>query len=983
MRAFVIRAFGQQAGVDFERVHTELIAPALHQAGVDGGGTTGEIVQAGNIREDMFLELYRADIVLADVSVHNANVFYELGIRHAARPRSTVLIYAKIDEIPFDLRTDRYLRYDPDSPGASLADLVQALRESLASEHVDSPVMRLLPGVTPGPHTSLLDLPRALAEDIEQAREDRQAGDLRLIADEVLGLRFEEGALRAVAQASEYVGDDAGAQRAWERIREVYPDDLQANRALANIYRRIPDLIRSDQALRRALDGRALTDADRAELYAGLGSNSKRRWVEQWRGASEQDRARVALLSQDREESFDFYRHGFGEDLNHLYSGLNALAMAKVTMELAARRPDDWRNRFGTDAEAERELERVTSEVVWLTSTVRGSIDSARSRSRRAGDVNFWIEVSAADLRFLTSSEPERVISAYQAAMSPRLSPGDRRSIREQVEIYQDLGILVENAAGVLKLFGKAPVEHRPKIHPLVFSGHMFDAPDRVHPRFPADQATTAREQIKDAIRKIAAAAAARKEKIIGMAGAADGGDLLFHEACDDLGIDTEVYLPVPELTYGAMTTSGQPGWAERYYGVLGKVKDKNEKGVHTLARTDALPAWLQGKRDYSIWQRNNQWILQHAWATTTVDRVTVLALWDGEADDVPGGVADMVAAAQAHEANVVMPGAGKAFGRPGPQPAQQSLAGHAEPAGPAVTEQDGQGEDRVLNAVWLGHRQWSKAASTAQKNLSRWRSWNLVLLVLGAVAAAFAAQSWLVPGAVAALAAVSAFLLAAAGFIQGTMLTADNTSRWTDARAASEALKAETHRYLIGVKPYAGPDRAERLRAQLDTIQGRAQRLLVDQQLADVEADDLPTVDTFELYIEKRAQEQATWHMEKARQRQGQARRLRFFQLAATAAGALLAAVAGALPGAHLVAWTAAATTIAAAFATHLAATQYQRLATSYAATVDQLQRLIVGVNPKTASADQRTQFVAEVERVLAAQNEGWVDLFSTVAKT
>jgi hypothetical protein len=201
MRAFVIRAFGQQAGVDFERVHTELIAPALQQAGVDGGGTTGEIVEAGNIREDMFLELYRADIVLADISVHNANVFYELGIRHAARPRSTVLIRARIDEIPFDLRTDRYLRYDPDSPGASLADLVQVLRETLASERVDSPVLRLLPGVTPGPQTSLLDLPRALAEDIEQARENRQAGDLRLIAEEVMGLRFEEAALRAVARA--------------------------------------------------------------------------------------------------------------------------------------------------------------------------------------------------------------------------------------------------------------------------------------------------------------------------------------------------------------------------------------------------------------------------------------------------------------------------------------------------------------------------------------------------------------------------------------------------------------------------------------------------------------------------------------------------------------------------------------------------------------------------------------------------------------
>ena len=78
-----------------------------------------------------------------------------------------------------------------------------------------------------------------------------------------------------------------------------------------------------------------------------------------------------------------------------------------------------------------------------------------------------------------------------------------------------------------------------------------------------------------------------------------------------------------------------------------------------------------------------------------------------------------------------------------------------------------------------------------------------------------------------------------------------------------------------------------------------------------------------------------------------------------------------------------AAATTIAAAFGTHLAARQHQRIAASYAATADQLERLIVGVDVKTASADRQAQFVADVERVLAAQNEGWVDLLSTATKT
>src|SRR5215467_13391234 len=110
MRAFVIRGFGQKAGVDFDRVDAELIKPALQQLGIDGG-TTSEIVEAGNIREDMFRELVEADIVVADVSVHNANVFYELGVRHAVKNRATVLIRARIDEVPFDLRTDRYLSY--------------------------------------------------------------------------------------------------------------------------------------------------------------------------------------------------------------------------------------------------------------------------------------------------------------------------------------------------------------------------------------------------------------------------------------------------------------------------------------------------------------------------------------------------------------------------------------------------------------------------------------------------------------------------------------------------------------------------------------------------------------------------------------------------------------------------------------------------------------------------------------------------------
>src|SRR5437867_11945634 len=117
MNVFIVRPFGTKNGIDFDRVEKELIRPAMGQAGLTGG-TTGEFIQQGNIRTDMFEQLLIADLVIADISIHNANVFYELGIRHAFRDKRTFLLKSKGDkskeneskesDVPFDLKTDRY-----------------------------------------------------------------------------------------------------------------------------------------------------------------------------------------------------------------------------------------------------------------------------------------------------------------------------------------------------------------------------------------------------------------------------------------------------------------------------------------------------------------------------------------------------------------------------------------------------------------------------------------------------------------------------------------------------------------------------------------------------------------------------------------------------------------------------------------------------------------------------------------------------------
>jgi len=136
-RAFIIRPFGTKAGVNFDVVEEKLIQPALAQIGL-AGSTTTEIIEQGNIRDDMFRLLVCADLVIADISIHNANVFYELGIRHALRPRHTFMIRsATTHKYPFDLQTDRYLLYDSANPagdnGAMVTELAAALPGGLSS----------------------------------------------------------------------------------------------------------------------------------------------------------------------------------------------------------------------------------------------------------------------------------------------------------------------------------------------------------------------------------------------------------------------------------------------------------------------------------------------------------------------------------------------------------------------------------------------------------------------------------------------------------------------------------------------------------------------------------------------------------------------------------------------------------------------------------------------------------------------------------
>src|SRR5262249_5718168 len=80
-----------------------------------------DIHQAGGITEDVVRLIAESALVLADLTDLNANVFYELGVRHVLRKFGTIMIIDETrTEIPFDLAQYRVIKYEPTLRGAEI-----------------------------------------------------------------------------------------------------------------------------------------------------------------------------------------------------------------------------------------------------------------------------------------------------------------------------------------------------------------------------------------------------------------------------------------------------------------------------------------------------------------------------------------------------------------------------------------------------------------------------------------------------------------------------------------------------------------------------------------------------------------------------------------------------------------------------------------------------------------------------------------------
>ena len=134
--------------IDFNRLWTAAFQPAISDMGYDPVRADQDLGAA--IIKEMIERLAISDLVIADVSTPNGNVYYEVGVRHAAKASGCVMVAADWTQPLFDVNQMRQVRYP--LPAESIDDATAATIRQIFKEQVPklaegaSPVYEYLPG---------------------------------------------------------------------------------------------------------------------------------------------------------------------------------------------------------------------------------------------------------------------------------------------------------------------------------------------------------------------------------------------------------------------------------------------------------------------------------------------------------------------------------------------------------------------------------------------------------------------------------------------------------------------------------------------------------------------------------------------------------------------------------------------------------------------------------------------------------------------
>ena len=248
---------------------------------------------------------------------------------------------------------------------------------------------------------------------------------------------------------------------------------------------------------------------------------------------------------------------------------------------------------------------------------------------------SFWPQATLGDLEILVGT-PETVKAAYKEAIADNDNQGfTPHSSLQQLQLLNQLGFHPENVAAGIATFeralqrvtqAKAKLETPRQV--FLFSGHMIDAPSRATPRFPANKETSAAQHIANALKNRGAG-----PQDWALTQGACGGDLLFTEACQQLGVKVQWLQPFdePEFIQESVVCHSE-AWRSRYLAAKAKLAFEIRAAPHALG---PIPT------DSDPYERCNLWLLYTALAQG-IQKVQFICLWDGGGGDGPGGTAHM-----------------------------------------------------------------------------------------------------------------------------------------------------------------------------------------------------------------------------------------------------------------------------------------------------------------------------------------------------
>jgi tetratricopeptide (TPR) repeat protein len=323
--------------VDFDQIYREAIKPAIEGCKLEA--LRGDEERTGGIiHSAMFARLLLAEFVVADLTLANANVFYELGIRHAAKPFTTVPIFANIGALPFDVALVRAVGYQLKN-GKLTKTSAQKLKTELAKRlraaidevaKNDSPLFQLFPNF-PG-----IDLPDDVAETFkDRIRHVEQFRKMLSSAREQRTLRKKRDALLKIQRS---LGDLKTVQRSV--LIELMSSfrDAEAFEELVALYNAFPDNLKdyvvAKQQFALALNRRNQPgDREKAlkildDLLKNRGADSETLGI---KGRIHKDIYKEAAQAKKitaiaaLDDAISAYTKGFEADPRDYYPGVNAI----------------------------------------------------------------------------------------------------------------------------------------------------------------------------------------------------------------------------------------------------------------------------------------------------------------------------------------------------------------------------------------------------------------------------------------------------------------------------------------------------------------------------------------------------------------------------------------------------------------------------------------------------------------------------------